>query len=519
MLDVLFCPELLGLICQNCTPHTLSQLSLTNRTISCSALEELWSSIENFGPLIRCMPQDLWVEHIPEPMSRTHSLVRLIHNSFIYIDSLYRFQSFRRPVRDTDYQRFLLRAALVRTIGFSSGTTSYDVDPDALLALCIAAPDIKLLPRLQKLDATLLRPDPVDCPGLLSLHRLLSPTITHVDIKEDSDYLILTAVAYECPSVVQVRLLCAGQSMPHSIPVLHRWSNLQILVVRLTHPMVLFAAASLPALKEFEASYIDYNPLEPIPKMPKGFSVLERLFISHCNYEFTIELMRYMDRSPIETIVIGFRKRIPLDFWLDLLTVLKDGVIHDRVKSIFLHCQHGQRFNQSFTVETISPLLCYTNLSVIHLQSLHGFNFDDNLIEAMASSWKELEALHLEMEWHPPARATFKSLLSIARHNKRLEKLTILFDASTITNDILKLRPWKGLCNQSLRILAVLSSPIENPDIVADFLADIFPNLDQIDCSADLEERAYAAQDGDSLSQVRCARWTEVDRLLQANVK
>ena len=83
MLEVLFCPELLGLICQNCDRHTLSQLSLTNRTISCSALEELWSSIENFGPLIRCMPADLWEECISKPMPKTRSLVRWIHNSLI----------------------------------------------------------------------------------------------------------------------------------------------------------------------------------------------------------------------------------------------------------------------------------------------------------------------------------------------------------------------------------------------------------------------------------------------------
>ena len=405
-------------------------------------------------------------------------------------------------------------------IGFSSGTISYKVHPDDILALCIAAPDnIKLLPRLQKLDATLLRTmDPVDCPRLVSLYRLLSPTITHVDIKADTDCFILTAVASECPSVVQARVMYTGKSMPRSIPDLHRWSNLQTLIVRQLHPAVLFTVASLPALKELEVSYINYNPLEPIPKMPKGFPLLERFFIYHCNNEFSIELMRYMDRSPIESIAIAFHKRISLDFWLDFLTVIKDGILHDRVKFISIDCQNGQRFNQPLTVETISPLLCYTNLSTINLESLQGFNFDDDSIEAMASSWKELEGFYVGMDWQPPARATFKSLLSIARHDKRLEKLMILFDASTITSDILKLRPWKGICNQSLRMLGVYCSPIENPRFVADFLADIFPNLVEITFSADLEDQAYGAQ-RDSVSQVRCAKWAEVERLLQANYR
>ncbi len=70
MHEVLFCSDLLGLICQNCDLHTLTQLSLTNRTISDEALHVLWSSIENFGPLIRCMPADLWEQRSSAPTPR-----------------------------------------------------------------------------------------------------------------------------------------------------------------------------------------------------------------------------------------------------------------------------------------------------------------------------------------------------------------------------------------------------------------------------------------------------------------
>ena len=282
--------------------------------------------------------------------------------------------------------------------------------------------------------------------------------------------------------------------------------------------MVAFAAASLPALKEFAALLIDYNPIEPIPKMPKGFSSLERLLISGCNSEFSIELMRHMDQPSIESITIDFLERITLDIWLGFLTAMNDGIVHDRVKYITIDARNGQRFDKPFTIEMITPLLCYTNLSVIHLASLHGFNFDDASIGAMASSWKELKAFYIETVWQPPARATFKSLVSIARHNKRLEKLMILFDASTITNDILKVRPWKGICNKSLRMLDIRCSPIEDPDLVADFLIDIFPNLVQISFSADLDNRAHAASHSDSPSQVRCARWAQVERLLRVDM-
>src|SRR6266550_5079915 len=80
MHEAVFCSDLLGLICQNCDLHTLTQLSLTSRTISDEALHVLWSSIENFGPLIRCMPADLWKES-PSTPSTDRFLVRFLSTS------------------------------------------------------------------------------------------------------------------------------------------------------------------------------------------------------------------------------------------------------------------------------------------------------------------------------------------------------------------------------------------------------------------------------------------------------
>jgi hypothetical protein len=74
--EAVFCSDLLELICQNCDQDTLTRLSLTNRTISDEALHVLWSSIENFGPLIRCMPADLWEERPAPSTPRTRLLVR-----------------------------------------------------------------------------------------------------------------------------------------------------------------------------------------------------------------------------------------------------------------------------------------------------------------------------------------------------------------------------------------------------------------------------------------------------------
>jgi hypothetical protein len=58
--QALLCGELYHLICENCDIQTLSALSRTSRDLQETALDALWSEIPNLGPLVRCMPCDLW---------------------------------------------------------------------------------------------------------------------------------------------------------------------------------------------------------------------------------------------------------------------------------------------------------------------------------------------------------------------------------------------------------------------------------------------------------------------------
>lgn len=509
MHEALFCSELLDLISHNCSLHTISQLSLTNRTISDSVLHVLWSSIENFGPLIRCMPADLWEERPSESCRLLVRFYRLLPPTQINTF----FQSFRRPIRDTDFERFLLRAVHVKSFGDLSGNTKYQVEAAALLALCCAAgKNIKLLPRLRRLAVTCTDQD------LTCIGHCLSPTITQVDIYPSDKSLLSTlqTVILQCPLVTEACLVGSGpvSVLTRTVSLMHHWSHLQTLIV--IHPVSVYGLSSLPALKNLALASAGRYASGPIPKISKGFSALEGLVLCDCHPDFCITFMRYMDQTPMKSISVLFQTSISLDVWFGFLNAMRDGVVHDQIQSVDLDCAYGQMFDQPCSVETISPLLCYTNLSSIRLKSLRGFKFDDGAIDAMASSWKELRKFKVETVWQPQPRATYKSLVSFARHNPRLEKLVILFDATTITKDILNARPWKGIRNQSLRTLDVRCSQIEAPDLVADFLTDIFPKLVWIDVSVDLDARAHAAQRNSS--QLYCDRWTEVERLLRTNM-
>jgi hypothetical protein len=60
--QVLSCADLVNLICRQCDKATLTSLARTKRNISEITLDVLWRSIPDIGPLIRCMPEDLWEE-------------------------------------------------------------------------------------------------------------------------------------------------------------------------------------------------------------------------------------------------------------------------------------------------------------------------------------------------------------------------------------------------------------------------------------------------------------------------
>ena len=63
--DTLQCPELCRLICEHIGSDekgTLLQLSLSCKTFLEPALDVLWYKLDNFAPLVLCMPGDLYRE-------------------------------------------------------------------------------------------------------------------------------------------------------------------------------------------------------------------------------------------------------------------------------------------------------------------------------------------------------------------------------------------------------------------------------------------------------------------------
>ena len=170
------------------------------------------------------------------------------------------------------------------------------------------------------------------------------------------------------------------------------------------------------------------------------------------------------------------------------------------------------------SILTIAPLLSFTRLKFVSFTSLFGFNLDDETVDAMARSWKDLEKLKVGSFWQPqppqplPPRTTWKSLVSMAKHNPRLEELTLPFDATTITEQLhtrSSVIPWKDIRNDALQTLDVCRSPIDCPSVVAQLISDLFPNLERISVTPELEQKKDS----------RNGKWAEVEELLRVAKK
>jgi hypothetical protein len=127
------------------------------------------------------------------------------------------------------------------------------------------------------------------------------------------------------------------------------------------------------------------------------------------------------------------------------------------------------------------PLMKFTNMESISIETECSIaDFDDETLEAMATSWPNLRHLYLTNSWGEsfPSRCTLRGLLRLGKHCPNLMTLRIVFQASAEV--CWNGRPGGGVVNEHMEELEVVQSPITDPRAVASFLSDIFPRLTSI---------------------------------------
>ncbi|KAJ6517995.1 hypothetical protein C8R47DRAFT_1085616 [Mycena vitilis] len=136
--------------------------------------------------------------------------------------------------------------------------------------------------------------------------------------------------------------------------------------------------------------------------------------------------------------------------------------------------------------EIIHPLFALRHLTSLLLTLRRSLDVDDALLKTMADSWPRLQTLHLVhhdgVQTSAPIRLTLSGLISLAANCTKLERCSLLVDATTLP---VNSHP-AGRYTCPLHYFYVAYSPVAHADRyeVAAFLSDLFPKLRRIAYSA-----------------------------------
>ncbi|KAF8625991.1 hypothetical protein AX17_006715 [Amanita inopinata Kibby_2008] len=539
-------PDIVQLICEQVAKldqKTLITLCRAGRHFLEPALNVVWyelGSQEGLGPLIRCMPDDLWEESTrpisPPPQGVGHVQATL---------------SLRRPILATDWARFEINATRVRRFGFPGGPRnpgkSYKVDVRVYRALNCAAQEKKLLPQLREIAW-----DTGDNAIYPYLTLFLAPTVTRLELtlgdpsirpsSFDMRLSIFPSLNAVCPSLTHARICrendtftpapsppptttppTASHTLPPSEDRLYRsetlavpaairqWTKLRCLSLVGVFDRTVFCAASLPALIELDLLDItdrgtDLGTIATV----KGFPMLERLNADCCSINFCTQLINCMRDTPLRSLDLCFEETPPVEAFHTLFLAMQNGIAHHSLEHFSCLDSEPSGTLYAITLGEISPLLTFTHLLTVGITTPHRFTLDDEDVYRITLKWSRLRELRLNVciPLMKQSRVTVEGLIAVAEHCPNLTYLSLAIDARKVHEYHEK--PGRGVSNQKLEYLVVYASPIEDPVPVASLLSDIFPNLRNVTA-------LDSALDPDVAESVELdEKWARVENLVKA---
>lgn len=139
-------------------------------------------------------------------------------------------------------------------------------------------------------------------------------------------------------------------------------------------------------------------------------------------------------------------------------------------------------------VETLRPLLSFHNLEYVWLNGCMSFEEVNNaFIRELAKSLPRIQELDFGCPscWGLPSRVTLDGLLAFCEFCPDLRGLGITFDASSEDSPLSSQGSrTRSSCNPRMKYMHVGHSRIriDQVEAVAEFLAEIYPNLSELTC-------------------------------------
>ncbi|KAH9919407.1 uncharacterized protein B0H18DRAFT_1027961 [Fomitopsis serialis] len=494
------------------TPHlpTFLALALTSRTFLEPALDVIWRVQTGLGPLVRCLPEDLWTVSELDNESPARGILVL-----------------KEPKRRTvpqDWHRFDYHARRIRSIyhNTSAGKPTA-MHPAHIISRTLCAWLLSSRPSLLLPNLSYFRWDAED-PALAKddgpLHLLFGPRLSTLYIGNWScDFPVSAAILAlrhlpRCSPALEeldIGLLMDGPSSLRAMTdVLATLKDLKLKVLSsrlrprpIHHRLVLhissnnFAALTeLQHLTDLTLGWdVSFRTKRDIAAPNLTFNVLKSLVLEFLSMNDCVDFFFACQTPRLEHITVS-----PIDVISGGLNTVDRmlRLIHERCPHTTMETITFDSVSDSIHSSNNDPLGCedITMATLRHLCDFHNlrdFGFfvdmhivlDDDAVKEMAMSWPRMKSLRLysavSCTEGTQTATTLEGLAYLARYCPSLEDFTICVDTSAIITSA-NVRLTGDYCNQTLTGMSFDRSPaVGNPADVADFLSATFPNLYSIE--------------------------------------
>ncbi|KAF7329238.1 hypothetical protein MKEN_00184500 [Mycena kentingensis (nom. inval.)] len=480
-------PELVSSIVDNFNfsdveQRTLAGLARTCKSFHGPALDALWRHQTSLDPILACLPADAWEKDAEKSQDR----ITIV-----------------RPITMEEWERLSTYTHRVRVLQLTAGWT---FGPATQTLKCLAAlfPNGGMFPNLRELiwhederRNVLKYIRPVLCPKLTAMQINLSLA----DVKRLHDLPIPYGDLVSL--VIGTNYIHGDQRcIPESLNVVSRCSR----VTRLVLPSVCLGtfnlASHLPQLHtlELETQQLPtWNrvSVDEAAVAPDPFPALRVLKLTDTIFDVGIAVLQHLpswnlQELLIETCTAPKRETIRQLYalisehlspsWLETLHISRDDygepMTDPSPEELEDHMVHGG---------DLVPLLAFTNLTRVCLESAGGFELDDTLIWNLAGAWPQLSSLRIGCgsevfaDWQPHY-PTLDSLRAFSQHCPHLVDLHIPLNTSRGVPKFATFRH-ERTAQYALKRIYVDKAPLqtrEEAPAIAQYLSGIFPRLVEV---------------------------------------
>ncbi|KAF9225243.1 hypothetical protein BS17DRAFT_730527 [Gyrodon lividus] len=453
---------------------SLAALARTCRTFQEPAVDALWFQLDDLTPLLRCLPQDVWVLFATVQTSQQRTEVF----------------GLRRPLNESEWgilQGYTRRIRVVASVTSSTG----QLEQTAVRALCYPPMTTPLFPNLRQIQWNDMSPETFPF-----IRRLAGPKVTNLVIKNlaswgSAELSVLGSLRHLCPNVKDVQIFTPQLNDTLSTDIVSEllcsWANLRSVKCRSINGNAFLHLASMDTLEVLGFTFDRRSFKHILGTSIIQFPSLRRLFVTPLALPSMSKIMRQL-RVSIEVLGVSFGGWPTNQHIRSFLTTLQESCAHDP-----MHCIDLRQLDLSdqaavdpqtytLTFEDLFPLACFSNLTSVTLDTGYFVYLEDDDMLSLGASWPNIRQLSINEQrgWGTSSGLTPRGLVRLLQKCKLLQNLCVVIDTRDFSSIPLDRPSYGSVVNSTC--INVLDSVIDpqSATALAAFLSDVYPLLETI---------------------------------------